>query len=191
MPDLTPLLPRRATPALSVSLAGETRSFHLGLERPDRFTLVVFYRGLHCPVCRTQLRELTTRLPDLADRGVGVVAISSDTRERAERAKANWGLEGLRVGYGLDLRLARGWGLYVSAGRGKTSLGIEEPAFFSEPGLFLIRADGTLYFASVQTMPFVRPAIDEVISAIDFVVAKDYPARGEIEMIEEATVAAA
>ncbi len=190
MPDLTPLLPRRATPALSVPLAGETGSFHLGSERPDRFTLVVFYRGLHCPVCRAQLKELAARLPDLAGRGVGVVAISSDNRERAERARADWRLEGLGIGYGLDLRVARRWGLYMSAGRGKTSLGIEEPAFFSEPGLFLIRADGTLYFASVQTMPFVRPAIDEVISAIDFVVAKDYPARGEIETIEEAMVAA-
>jgi peroxiredoxin len=125
---------------------------------------------------RAQLQELNTRVSNLALRGVKVVAISSDTRERAERAKAEWGLDALRLAYGLELQTARMWGLYVSSGRGKTSLGIEEPAFFSEPGLFLIRGNGTLYFATIQTMPFFRPAIDEVISAIDFVVAKDYPA---------------
>jgi hypothetical protein len=86
----------------------------------------------------------------------------------------------LRLGYGVELATARQWGLYVSSGRGTTSAGVEEPAFFSEPGLFLVRADGTLYFASVQTMPFARPHFADVLSALDFVIAKDYPARGEV-----------
>jgi hypothetical protein len=60
-----------------------------------------------------------------------------------------------------------------------TSIGIEEPALFSEPGLFLVRPDGTLYYAAVQTMPFARPHFDELIGALDFAIAKDYPARGE------------
>jgi peroxiredoxin len=191
MTDLTPLFPRRPTPALTVRLAGSDDRFRLADERPANFTLVVFYRGLHCPVCRTQLRDLNAKLPDLAERGVGVVAVSSDTQARAARARAEWNLAGLRLGYGLDLSDARAWGLYVSAGRGRTSLGIEEPALFSEPGLFLVRPDGTLYFSAVQTMPFVRPAIGEVVAAIDFVLAKGYPARGEVERIEAAPVAAA
>ena len=60
-----------------------------------------------------------------------------------------------------------------------TSAGVEEPALFSEPGVFLVKPDGSLYFGAVQTMPFVRPHFDELLAALDFVIAKDYPARGE------------
>jgi len=89
------------------------------------------------------------------------------------------GAEQLRVGYVLALKSARQWGLTISTSRGKTSIGIEEPALFSEPGLFLVRPDGTLYWGSTQTMPFARPHFDEILGAIDFVVKNDYPARGE------------
>ena len=62
----------------------------------------------------------------------------------------------------------------------KGLIGFEEPALFSEPGLFLVRPDGTLYFGTVQTMPFARPNFREILGALDFVLAKGYPARGEI-----------
>ncbi len=91
-----------------------------------------------------------------------------------------WGLTHLTLGYGLSLESARQWGLYVSSGRGKTSTGVEEPSLFVEPGLFVIRPDQTLYFATVQTMPFARPSFGDILKAIDFVIAKDYPARGEV-----------
>jgi len=110
---------------------------------------------------------------------VAVVAVSSDTAERAHRTREDWGLEKLEIGYGLGLDKAREWGLYVSGSRGKTSLGIEEPERFSEPGVFLVRPDGTLYWAAVQTMPFARPHFREMLTALDFVAKNDYPARGE------------
>ncbi len=117
------LFPRQAVPALKATLAG-SGAFDLGLERPEQFTLVVFYRGLHCPICKSQLNNLEAKLPEFEKRGAGVVALSSDTRDRAEQAKADWGLAKLRLGYGLDLRDAQAWGLYLSAGRGPTSTGI-------------------------------------------------------------------
>ncbi|HIE89539.1 MAG TPA: AhpC/TSA family protein, partial [Gammaproteobacteria bacterium] len=61
--------------------------------------------------------------------------------------------------------------------------GIEEPSLFVEPGIFLVRPDQTLYFATVQTMPFARPSFGDILKAIDFVIAKDYPARGEVTEI--------
>jgi hypothetical protein len=85
----------------------------------------------------------------------------------------------LRVGHGLPLQAARDWGLYINASRGATSTGIDEPALFSEPGVFLVRPDGTLDYGAVQTMPFARPHFDELLAAIDFALAKDCPARGE------------
>jgi hypothetical protein len=85
----------------------------------------------------------------------------------------------LRVGYDFSLAQAREWGLYISTSRGTTSIGIEEPALFSEPGVFIVRPDGTLYYGAVQTMPFARPHFDELLAALDFALDKNYPARGE------------
>lgn len=173
------LLPRQPVPPLSVNTISG-RTWTLADQAAERFSMVVFYRGLHCPVCRTYISELDKLLDDYKQRGVSVVAISSDTEERARTAKETWGVQNLEIGYGLDLEVARQWGLYISASRGKTSIGIEEPAMFSEPGVFLVRTDGTLYWASVQTMPFARPHFKEVLAGLDFVIKADYPARGEI-----------
>ena len=172
------LTPRQPVPALSLlTVAGPT--WTLGANPPAHFTLIVFYRGLHCPVCRGYLSELNRLHADFTARGVEVFVASSDGAERAAQAVRDWGLSNLTVGHGLPIDEARRWGLYVSSSRGKTSLGIDEPARFSEPGVFLVRADGTLYWASVQTMPFARPHFDEMLKAIDFVLKNDYPARGE------------
>lgn len=185
MSDIVPLLPRKPVPPLSVPLAGGGR-WSLSGSEAERFTLIVFYRGLHCPICKAYLGKLQALLPELESRGVKTIAISADTAERAEQAKADWGLGELAVGYGLDLTDARRWGLYISTSRGATSAGVEEPALFSEPGLFLVRPDGTLFYGSVQTMPFARPNLAELIPALDFVAKVDYPARGEVETLAAA-----
>ena len=93
----------------------------------------------------------------------------------AEKVKA----AGVKFAYGLSMSSARQWGLYISTSRGKTSTGVEEPPLFSEPGVFIVRPDGTLYYGAVQTMPFARPQFQDLLGAIDFAIAKDYPARGE------------
>lgn len=171
-------MPRQPVPPLSVDTVSHGR-WTLADSKPERFSLVVFYRGLHCPICRGYLAELNRLAAEFAQRGVEVTAVSSDTAERAAQAVRDWKLDATRVGYGLSIDEARRWGLYVSTSRGKTSLGIDEPALFSEPGIFLVRPDGTLYFGTVQTMPFARPHFADFLPAIDFVVKNDYPARGE------------
>jgi alkyl hydroperoxide reductase subunit AhpC len=112
-------------------------------------------------------------------RGVEVVAVSTDDAVRAAQTVRDWKLDALTVGYGLSIETARTWGLYISTGRGKTTTGVEEPPKFAEPGIFLIRPDGSVYFAAVQTMPFARPHFSEILSALDFILKNDYPARGE------------
>jgi peroxiredoxin len=172
------LLTRHPVPALKLETLSHG-TFDLGAETPAFGTLVVFYRGLHCPICINYLKELERLTPEFAERGVNTIAISSDGRERTEGMAEKVGTQNLRLAYGLSLKEARDWGLYISTGRGTTSIGIEEPELFSEPGVFLVRPDGTLYFASVQTMPFTRPHFKEMIGALDFVIKNDYPARGE------------
>jgi peroxiredoxin len=185
MSDITPLVPRQKVPALSVPLVGGG-TFELAAQKPERFTMLVFYRGLHCPQCARYLRDLESKLAEFEKRGVTVLTLSSDDGERAEKSKADWSLEHTPVGYGLTLKDARDWGLFISSGRGKTSVGIEEPALFSEPGLFLVRPDGTLYWSAVQTMPFSRPHFADVLTALDFVIDRDYPARGEVLELPQA-----
>jgi peroxiredoxin len=172
------LIPRQRVPALRIHTLGHDE-FELAADAAPNFTLVVFYRGLHCPICLKYLLELGRLLPEFDKRGVKVVALSGDGRERTQAMADKLNAPNLRMGYGLGLAHAREWGLYVSTSRGTTSIGIEEPALFSEPGVFLVRPDGTLYYGAVQTMPFARPHFDELLAALDFALAKNYPARGE------------
>ncbi len=172
------LVPRQPVPGLTLPTL-DHGTFELRSERPEYLSLLVAYRGLHCPICLKYLLELGRLQPEFAQRGVSVLAFSSDTRERARMMADKLKAPELRIGYGLPLATARDWGLSISASIGTTSIGVEEPALFSEPGVFLVRPDGTLYYGATQTMPFARPHFDELLGAIDFTIAKGYPARGE------------
>jgi len=175
------LLPRTPAPELRVPTVGGGE-WDLSQRQAERFIMVNFYRGLHCPICSKYLAELNRLADDFAQRGVDTLVVSNDPKDRAERAKQEWGLDKLTVGYGLSLEDARRWNLYISSGNGTTSMGVEEPHEFAEPGLFLMKPDRTLYFISIQSMPFARPNWREVLGALDFVVEKDYPARGEVPL---------
>lgn len=172
------LIPRQTTPALNVPTLNHG-TFELATDAAEHFTLMVFYRGLHCPICMKYLLELARLVPEFDKRGVKVIAISSDTKERTDQMAEKLSAPELRMGYGLKLDVARQWGLYISASKGLTSIGIEEPPLFSEPAVFIVRPDTTLYYGAVQTMPFARPNFNDLLGALDFALAKNYPARGE------------
>lgn len=172
------LIPREIVPALTLPTL-DHGTFDVLNDNSERGTVICFYRGLHCPICTNYLNELEKRTADFAERGVKTIAISSDGQQRTRDMADKLGVRDLRFAYDLPLDKAREWGLFISTGRGKTSIGIEEPALFSEPALFMVQPDGKLYYASVQTMPFVRPHFSELVSALDFAIEKNYPARGE------------
>jgi peroxiredoxin len=163
------LTPTQTAPALSLPLTGGGST---GAE--GRFSLVVFFRGLHCPVCRKQLGELDRRLGDLREAGVGrVVAVSMETLERSAQLVQEWQLGGLPVAHGLSEASAHEWGLFVS-----TAIKDGEAPVFNEPGMFVLDADGTVYWSNVSSMPFGRPALDDVLAGLQFAQKQDYPARG-------------
>lgn len=165
--------PRKPTPDLDLPLVGGGR-FVLSAQTPGSFTMLVVYRGLHCPICKGYLADLNRRFEEFSALGVTPVAISSDNAERATEAKVNWKLDKLPVAYEMSIAQGRQWGLSVSH-----ALSDNEPAEFLEPGLFLVKPDRTLYAASVQTMPFARPSFGDIAGAVKFVTEKNYPARGE------------
>ncbi len=168
-----PPVPTQPAPPLAVDLVGGGR-FVLAESNPKNFTLVVFYRGLHCPICRGYLAQLDRALDELAGLGVEVVAVSGDDESRASQSVAEWGLEHLRVGYEHSLSSMREWGLFVSKG-----IKDPEPDYFGEPGVFLIKPDGTVFMVAINSMPAARPRIEDLIGAIRFFVERDYPARGD------------
>jgi len=52
--SLSPLMPRQAVPHLQVPTLAHV-SFTLSEDAAPHFTLLVFYRGLHCPICLKHL----------------------------------------------------------------------------------------------------------------------------------------
>lgn len=165
--------PRTRCPDLDLPTLDGPR-FTLAERHPRAFTLLVFYRGVHCPICKTYLRDLDRKVEAFAQRGVDVVALSTDGAERAVQAKRDWELQHVVIAYDLTIDKAREWGLYVSR-----AIKDSEPPLFAEPGLFLIQPDGLLYCASIQSMPFARPSFNDVLQALDFIREKNYPPRGE------------
>ncbi len=170
------LIPTQPAPQLSLPLTGggSTDDLTLGTGTDGRFTLVVFFRGLHCPICRKQLAEIEKNLDSLADSGVGrVLAVSMETAERSEQLTLDWHLTRLPVAHGLTEQAARDWGLFISR-----AISDGEPATFSEPGMVVLDADGTVFWSSIASMPFGRPALDDVLAGLRYAQEKDYPARG-------------
>lgn len=166
--------PKHKAPELSFPLVNGTK-FNLTEEHPENFTLIVFYRGLHCPVCKTYLKQLEDLLPDFKNRGVHVVAVSMDSEKRARLSRKDWELKNLDLGYDLDSETAKKWGLYLSKGIKEA-----EPDVFSEPGLFLIDNQSKVYYSAINSNPWGRPYLPSFLEAIDFILEKKYPARGEL-----------
>lgn len=140
---------------------------------PDHFQILVVYRGLHCPKCKTQLQEFRDKLADIRADGMDVVAVSMDDEERAQKAVEEWELDDLPMGYSLSLLTAKALGLFIS-----NSISDKEPKLFTEPGLFVIRPDETLYAQIIQNTPFGRPDLDDLLGGLNYAIKNDYPTRG-------------
>ena len=167
------LKPGDTAPDIDLPLTIDAR-FKLSDQSPEQFTLLVFYRGKHCPICKKYLPEIGSRLREITDRGVNVFAVSMDDEDRAMVVDREWDTGDLPLVYDLSEDMAREWGLFISSKRE----GSEEPDTFSEPGLFLIRPDRTVYFVQVQSAPFTRPDLDQLMDGLDIIKKNDYPPRG-------------
>ena len=166
------LNPLDKAPDLTLPLVGGG-DWSLADQTPDSFTMILVYRGYHCPVCKGYLGKLNSLMDLAAENGLGVVAVSMDGAERAATAKDEWGLDKVDVAYGLTEEKAREWGLFISS-----SIKEAESDIFAEPGLFWVTAEGTIYLVDVANMPFARPDLEILIPKAGFASANGYPARG-------------
>lgn len=182
MKEFARLQPGQPVPPLRVKTVGGP-CWRLCDQKPKHFTLVVFYGGYHCLFCERQLKEIEANYERFCKLGVRVLAVSADTRERAELTAEEWGLDKLTLCWGLTMDQARAWGLYISRGRGRSSRGIDEPAFFTEPAVFFVRPDGTLHSAIVQSMPIARPRLEDLLHGIEYVLSHNVGPRGDSDGI--------
>lgn len=151
MTNPTPLIQSERVPLLDLPTSSSGR-YVLRAKPAQRFDLLVFYRGLHCPVCAKYPTELERLAPEFEKRGVRSVAISTEGEKRALEVAEKVNARLVSLTYDLSLSVARTYGLYSSQGRDA------EPALFNEPGVFLVRPDRTFYYGAAQTMTFARPA---------------------------------
>ncbi|MEK6247780.1 MAG: redoxin domain-containing protein, partial [Planctomycetales bacterium] len=96
----TKLMPDTPVPALSVDTVGGER-FELAAQSSGNFVMIVFYRGHHCPICKTYLQKLDRLVDQYQKARFTVIAVSMDGADRARKAVDEWGLAKTTIGYGL------------------------------------------------------------------------------------------
>ncbi|NNJ66626.1 MAG: redoxin domain-containing protein, partial [Boseongicola sp.] len=138
----------------------------------DRWTLLIVYRGRHCPKCKAYLNKLQAMLPAWTA-VMDLVVVSADTREKAEADATEFGWS-FPLAYGLTEAQMRELGLYVSDPLSEA----ETDTRFAEPGTFAIRPDGTLMLVDISNGPAARPDLDVLLSGMQFNIDNDRPTRG-------------
>ncbi len=159
-------------PAISVPKVGGGE-FSLG--SAQGWQMLIVYRGKHCPICRTYLKTLDGLLDQFKAIDTTVMAVSGDTKEKAEAEARE---EGWRfpVGYDLSQAQMRTLGLYISAPRSPQ----ETDRPFPEPGLFVVNPQGKIHIIDVSNAPFARPDLNGVLKGLKFIQEKQYPIRGTL-----------
>jgi peroxiredoxin len=149
--------------------------------RPHMFTIVIFYRGMHSPPCLRHIQEVEQNYQLFLESGFKVVAASMDNREHAEKfesdvaASLNKTKLDVPILYNLTGEQARhDWSLYMSEKRP----GSYQPDVFSEPGMFVIRPDNTIFMIQIQSCPFTRPSMAQLFDGLSFAADRNYPPRG-------------
>ncbi len=165
-------MPDAPVPTLCLPLVGGG-AFTLNDPKPENFTMVIFYRGYHCPVCRSYLEKLNDLMPGYRDAGFTVVAASMNTPELAEQTVSDWDIGSVSVAHSMSEADARAWGLWISR-----AFKDAEPEVFCEPGMVWVRPDGRLYMIDLSNMPWSRPDLEFLLSKVPMAVEGAYPARG-------------
>lgn len=172
------LMPGNSFPEITVrGIDGREMNLHQA-DEPGNWRLLVVYRGAHCPLCTRYLGELNDIRQALVDLGVELVAVSADAQEVASAHLAGVSPD-FPVGYGLSVEQMQQLGLYVSHPRSPE----EAAGPFSEPGLFVINAEGALQVVDISNAPFTRPNLNSLLAGIGFVKdpGNNYPIRGTLK----------
>ena len=141
----------------------------------ENWTLLVVYRGKHCPRCKKYLNGLNEMLGQWTEAGFDVAVVSADTEAKAQADVAEFGW-GFDLGYGLSRDQMDMLGLYVS--QPLSDAETDQP--FAEPGVYVIRPDGSLLLIAISNGPSARPDLAELLDGMVFTKKTDRPPRGTL-----------
>ncbi len=155
------LIPGQDFPSITLPLlnGGEVE-----LSQPQSghdWKLILVYRGKHCPLCSHYLAELESVRAQFEDNGIDVIAVSADSKVRAEAQLAEINHQ-FPVAYDLNQSQMKFLGLHVSGI--KNGMDVERP--FSEPGLFVVNEEGKLQLVDISNVPFARPSLSNVAGGL-------------------------
>lgn len=137
----------------------------LGVPQDGRdWQMVAIYRGKHCPMCTSYLKELNALLPEFHALGLDVVAVSADPDAKAQD-QMSLVAPNFPVGYDLSLDQMYQLGLYVSEPRSAQ----ETDRPFAEPGIFVVNADGAVQVTEISNAPFARPDLKTLLGGLRFI----------------------
>ena len=138
----------------------------------DRWTMVVVYRGLHCPICKDYTARIEAMKEAFAEVDTDIIYVSGDTPEKARVFAEEVGLKE-PVAHSLSVAQMRQLGLYISDPRPTET---DRP--FPEPGLFVVNDKGQAHIVDIGNAPFVRPEPALVLRGIRHIRNNSYPIRG-------------
>ena len=110
---------------------------------------------------------------------MNVIGVSADSAERAAKSRAEWNISNVTIGSNLSIADADRLGLYLSHAIEMRPL---ESEVFVEPAVLFVRSDLTLYGAIIQTFPFARPKVHDLLEVPTFAAAQNYPPRGDYSL---------
>ena len=102
------LIQGQKVPELEVNIL-DNKQWKLSEDTFTNMKLVVFYRGLHCPLCKAYIGELDKIIYEFSQLDIEVIAISGDSQEKAKLTKAKWGLKDITIGYNHSVDSMRQW----------------------------------------------------------------------------------
>jgi peroxiredoxin len=161
-------------PIISAVSVDTGRSLEIAVPS-NKWQLIVVYRGKHCGRCKKYLNSLQTMLPEWENAGFNVIAVSADSREKAQMDVAEFSWT-----FPLACELAESemkkLGVYISEPLSPD----EADGRFSEPAVFVLRPDGTIQIAALSNGPAARPDLTELLDGMIFTINNDRPVRGTV-----------
>ena len=138
---------------------------------------IFVYRGKHCPICTSFLNELEEVKSALADAGIGIIAVSGDSKAQLEEHMTSLNIS-YPIAYGLTEESMQDLGLYIS----KPRFAKETDHNFSEPGLFVVNEHGKLHVIDIANNPVSRPNLKTLVGGLAWIrdPKNDYPIRGTL-----------
>ena len=141
----------------------------------ENWTLFVVYRGKHCPRCKKYLNTLSAMAGDWTAAGFDIAVVSADPEEKAQADQNEFGWN-FDLGYGLSEEQMATLGLYVTEPLSEA----ETDRRFAEPGIFVLRPDGSHLLIAISNGPSARPELAELLDGMIFTKTNDRPPRGTV-----------